>query len=264
MVIIPEYRIEYKYGDSFRIKPLFDTHIGNAYCDIDSIKRYLSDTDDKTYIIGGGDTLDSVIVGDKRYAKHVDVTVGDAIVDEQIEIAYDILKPYANRIIGLGSGNHEATISHRNGTHPTRRLSQMLGVKHLGYSWLVKLMFSENGGRVRSVLLRGHHGWGGGSRTQGADLTKYSKDAAYWDADIFLYGHVHRRQSDMISRLSLVGKTLVSKPKHMFICGTFLKTLSLTDDATYSEMAGYPPTPIGGVNITIRPTNKWVNIESDV
>ena len=264
MVIIPEYRIEYKYGDSFRIKPLFDTHIGNAYCDIDSIKRYLSDTDDKTYIIGGGDTLDSVIVTDKRYAKHVDGSTSDAIIDEQIDVAYDILKPYKDRIVGLGSGNHEETIVTRNGTNPTRRLSRMLGVPHLGIDWHIRMVFSENGSSGRTLVIFGHHGWGGGSRTIGADLTKFSRKATDTDADIYLFGHVHRRQSVMLTRTGFRGGKHVAKELHLFICGTFLKTFSLTDESTYSERAGFPPTPIGGVNITITPTAKWVKIESDV
>jgi len=34
-------------------------------------------------------------------------------------------------------------------------------------------------------------------------------------------------------------------------------------DATYSEVCGYPPTSIGGVNIDITPdTNGWVKIET--
>ena len=113
----------------------------------------------------------------------------------------------------------------------------------------------------RKVVIRGHHGWGGGSRTQGADLTKYSRDVAYWDADIFGYGHVHRLQDDRIPRLGLVGKKLIAKPKVMVICGTFLKTLSEDASPSYSERAGYPPTEIGGAIISIKPdSHKWVDI----
>jgi len=140
----------------------------------------------------------------------------------------------------------------------------MLDTTSLGFSWLVRLSFKENGSRGRLLVIRGHHGWGGGSRTQGADLTKYSKDLTYWDADMFLYGHVHKRQSDKIDRMGLVGTKLVSKPKWIFICGTFLKTLSDTDEATYSEEKGYPPVSIGGVNIGIKPDREWMAIESDI
>jgi hypothetical protein len=141
----------------------------------------------------------------------------------------------------------------------------MLDTPSLGFSWIVVLRFREETGRGRTLIVRGHHGWGGGSRTQGADLTKYSKDMAFWpDANIYLYGHVHRRQSDQIETFGVCGTKLVPKPKHIYLCGTFLKTYSLTDEATYSEEKGYPPVSIGGVNISIKPDQQWLTVESDV
>ena len=138
----------------------------------------------------------------------------------------------------------------------------------LGYSGLIKIIFREQSksggklGRGRTVIIRYHHGWGGGSRTQGADLTKFSKDVAYWDADIFLYGHVHRKQTDAIPRLGLVGEKLISKPKIMCICGTFLKTYTGSMEPTYSEVKGYPPVEIGGVVVNIKPDKDWVKIKA--
>lgn len=264
-MILHEVQIPYKYGDTITLKPLFDAHVGNRYCDIRALRAYLADSDDKTYIIGGGDLIDAVVTKDiKRYTKASDDTDGDDIIDIQLNKLQEILEPYKDRIIGLGTGNHESTITKYHGTNPMRRLARRLNTVSLGFSWLVRLRFREAKGRGRTLTIRGHHGWGGGSRTQGADLTKYSKDIAYWAADMFLYGHVHRRQSDHIDRLAWVGgKKLISKPKHIFICGTFLKTLSDTDDATYSEEKGYPPVSIGGINIRIQPSGTWLKIEDD-
>lgn len=264
-MILHEVKIPYKYGDTITIKPLFDAHVGNTYCDELALKKYLADGDEKTYILGGGDLIDAIVTKDiRRYMKHSDGTVGDAVIDEQIDKIEKLLSPYRGRILGLGSGNHETAVLKHHGTNPIRRLAKRLDTVSLGYSSMVRLRFSENGNRGRTVTLFVHHGWGGGSRTQGADLTKFSKHISHWDADLFLYGHVHRRQSDKIDRLSWVGKSLVSKPIHMFICGTFLKTLSETDEPTYSEEKGYPPVSIGGINITIKPSNQWVEVDSDV
>jgi len=264
-MIVHEYCIPYKtYSDVFTLKPIFDVHLGNSYCDKQAFISYLADSDDKTYFIGGGDIMDSIITKDiKRYQKHSDATEGDDIIDQQIKMAYELLLPYKDRIIGLGTGNHEDAITKYCATNPTRRLCELLDVKPLGYSWIVTLRFSRPSGGGRKLIIKGHHGWGGGSRTQGADLTKFSKDMNYWDADMFLYGHVHKRQSDKIDRLSVAGKQLLAKPKYLFICGSFLKTLSLTDEATYSEKAGYPPIAIGGLNIKVRPTRDWLEIEDD-
>jgi len=263
-MIVTTYRIPYKYGQTIKIKPIFDLHSGNTSFDKPALKKFLADSDEDTYFIGGGDMADAIVVKDIRYRKSGDSTEGDDIIDEQVEELHDLLSPYQDRIIGLGDGNHEKTIRLKCGTNMTKRLCKRFGVTHLGYSWLVRLIFRENKGRGRMVVLRGHHGWGGGSRTQGADLTKYSRDLQYWDADIFLYGHVHRKQSDRVPRIGLVGEKMISKPKLMGICGTFLKTYSNTANSTYSEESGYPPTEIGGITVNIKPIEKWVKYWIDV
>ena len=265
-MIIHEFSLKYKLGDTIKLKPIFDVHLGNRYTDVRAFKAFLADSDENTYFLGGGDLLDCVITKDvKRYMKHADASEKDSIIDEQIQQAYELLLPYKEQIIGLGTGNHESVINKYHGTHPIRRLCEKLETVSLGFSWIVSLRLREENGRGRSLIIRGHHGWGGGSRTQGADLTKYSKDMAYWSADMFLYGHVHKRQSDKIDRMAVRGTKIIAKPKYIYLCGTFLKTFSLTDEATYSEEKGYPPVSIGGINIYIKPdANKWLNIESDI
>ena len=264
-MVVFTYRINYKYGETIKIKPLFDVHYLNTNCDVNAAKKYLAeDNDPNTYIIGGGDTMDSIIVTDKRYRKSADAAEGEAIIDEAIDGAERILGPYKDKLIGLASGNHEDKILEVVGTDPIARLCKRLQCKNLGYSGLIRLILSENGARIRTVIIRYHHGWGGGSRTQGADLTKYSKDLAYWDADIFLYGHVHRKQADRVPRLGLSGETLISKPKMECICGTFLKTYSKGIRPTYSEKAGYPPVEVGGLVVNIKPVERWVDIWTDL
>lgn len=244
-------RIDYAYGDVFTLKPLADIHLGARACDEAAFKRYLAESDDHTFFIGVGDMLDSIIVTDPRYRKSGDSTEDEAVIDEQVNRMYDYLAPYAERILGLGTGNHEDAITRRAGSNLIRRLCDKLAVPFLGYSWLYRLQFRMEVGHGRTIVLRGHHGWGGGSRTQGADLTKFSRDVAYFDADLFLYGHVHRCQHDKVPRLSLVGDKLVARPKHLVLCGTFLKTLSDNESPTYSEAKGYPPVEIGAPRITI-------------
>jgi len=261
-MITEEKRITYKYGDTFTLKPIADVHLGAVACDEKAFKDYLADSDDKTLFLGIGDLYDAIIVTDKRYDKSSDASDGDDIVDFQVNKGVELLMPYKDKILGMGYGNHERTIIRRSGSDMMKRTCRRLGVPELGYSGLFKLIFRMEHGVGRSVVIRYHHGWGGGSRTQGADLTKYSKDVAYWDADLFLYGHVHKKQDDEVPRLSLRGTKLIAKPKTMVICGTFLKTYLDSSDATYSEVSGYPPTTIGGVNIDITPdTNSWVKIE---
>lgn len=257
-------KIPYKSGDTIKLKPVGDIHFGSRHCDVKALKRFLGEPEPQTYLIGMGDWLDCIIVGDvKRYRKSGDGSEGEEIVDEQVDSLVDIMRPFAPQIIGIGTGNHEDTITKHCGTNPARRMADLLGVPYLGYSFLLRLMFTlgDGNGGGRTVVVRGHHGFGGGSRTQGADLTKFSKDMAYFDADVFLYGHVHRLQCDTVPRLALRGDALIAKPKHLCICGTFLKTYSDSTDVTYSEAKGYPPVSLGGLEISIKPdSHAWCDI----
>jgi hypothetical protein len=265
MITSTKINIEYKsYTDIIKIKPIFDVHIGAVACDIRAFKAYLADSDENTYFFCGGDLYDSVVATDPRYRKSSDASDGDAIIDKQVNKGIELLEPYKDRIIAMGTGNHEDVVTKRCGTNMMQRTCDALGVPFVGFSGMFRVNLRKGSGGGRMVTFRYHHGWGGGSRTQGADLTKYSKDMQYYDADVFLYGHVHRRQVDYVPRLGLAGDNLIAKPKVMAICGTFLKTYTNTIDPTYSEIKGYPPVSVGGVVIEIRPQKHWVKIKANV
>lgn len=265
-MVILQTKLPYKFGETIKIKPIFDVHFGNKFCDVTAFERYLEkDDDENTYFVGGGDLLDSIITSDlKRYRKSSDATERDDIIDYQVGGMANILKPYAPRILGLGSGNHEDVITKKCGTNPTNRLCGELGVKYLGYSCLIRLLLTDNGGRGRSVIIRMHHGWGGGSRTRGANITKFERDIGKWDADIFLYGHVHQKQFDRMPRLGLSGDKLIARHQLLGICGTYLKTYSDTPDPSYSEIAGFPPVEIGGIVINIKPLSRGYDLWAEM
>ena len=60
-MIVSTSRIQYKYGETIKLKPIFDVHGGNKYSDKAALKRFLADSDESTYFFGGGDYLDSII-----------------------------------------------------------------------------------------------------------------------------------------------------------------------------------------------------------
>lgn len=194
----------------------------------------------------------------------MDATTQECVIDEQIEEAYQCLLPYKDRIIGLGEGNHERVIANM-GTNPIQRLSDKLGCEYLGYTFMCQLRLRTKSGIGRTVTIYGNHGWGGGSRTQGGDLTKFARPTGYYDADLFLFGHVHRSQHDEIARLGIVQNKLIAKPKHVCICGTFLKTISPDAIPSWAETRGFQPAKIGGINITIKPSmHNWCNIKVQI
>ena len=119
IVEVQTYRILYKYGDTFTIKPILDPHLGAKASDVPALKKYLAGSNKKTYFIGIGDLFDSIIWTDPRYTKSNDATAENEILDEQINMGAELLWPYREKIIGLGMGNHEWNVVKRHGTNPT-------------------------------------------------------------------------------------------------------------------------------------------------
>lgn len=255
-------RIPYKYGETIKIKPIFDVHYGCTECDISEFKKYINEDDD-SYFIGGGDWLDSIIVSDsKRYKKSSDASNTDDIIDEQVDGFYELIKHKKDRILCALTGNHESNISKRYGTSPIKRLCKLLNVPYLGYSGFLKLVLHEDGSRVRTVMFYLNHGFGGG-RTLGADLTRYYQTMNCYEADCYLFGHTHQKHWTPVERIGVRGNKIIHDSKHLIVCGTFLRTLSNNTDSTYAEEKGYRPVSLGGVKISIKPNNIFADIWVD-
>jgi hypothetical protein len=247
--------IQYKYGQTFRIKPCFDWHFGHRYCDLRALKAYISNgyDDENCYVVGGGDIADSILPVDKRYRKSSDgLGEGDAAINYIQDGLTEMFLPYKGRILGLGLGNHEDTVLKKSGVHIIRELCRRLECKSLGYQWAITLNFSENGNRGHKIVIFGQHGWGGGTRTEGGSITKYSKHALYWDADIFFYGHDHRLEHHVIPFMGIRGEQYLPKNKHIILPGTFLRTFSKTDEPTWAETRGFHPAPLQGTDLYIK------------
>lgn len=267
-MIVETVHIPYKAGDIFKLIPISDIHYDgkgkNSLCDSNKLKKDLAEeVDDKTIILTVGDNFGGILPKDvKRYRKEHDSAEGPDILDESIEGLAEIFMPYREQIYGLSDGNHEDTILANCGTNMTKRLVEKLnnGIKkpisYLGYSSLFQIKFREKDGRGRTLVVRLHHGWGGGSRTQGADVTKFAHDVQYWDAQLFLYGHVHKMKTNDIEEGKIVGEnSWKSYLKRMCICGTYQKTYSKSRSATYAERKGYPPTSMRHPIIYLKPNN---------
>jgi hypothetical protein len=262
-MIAHTHEIEYKYGDTIKLIPFFDTHIGALACDVKALKRDIAKAaaEPKALFLLGGDMVDSIIANDKRYqASSVAGSSVDDIVDYEVDHAVDLFSPLRGRIIGALTGNHEWTVTQRCGTNPAKRIARRLDTPYLGFCSMVRLyayaIHNNKRCRGRSIDIWAHHGHGSGGRTRGGSLTKYDKVRKDIEASIFLFGHDHKLLTDMPTILYHAGDKVGEKNQVLALCGTYLRTFSDDTNPTYSERAGYPPTRIGHPTIEITPNSE--------
>lgn len=205
--------------------------------------------------------MDMVIVKDlKRYRKSQDAIEGEDVIDQQIDGMYSLLEPHKDRILVIGDGNHERTISGY-GSNPSKRLAKMLGTKLGGYTYFLKLQLHENDARVRTITTFCHHGWGGACRTEGGSLTKYARHMGRVKAAICLYGHDHQALAypcPIIGPGS--GNKIFDEMRFCGLTGTFLTTYGDGTEEGYGAVKGYNPVALGGLIISLKPTKSDLDV----
>jgi len=249
-----------KPGTEFKLIPYGDVHLGAAACERERFREMLRrhGKQKNTYLIDMGDACECIIpVDNKRFrpsSVHPALLEGtvpaEDWIDTEINWYVEDLKKYidTDKHLGIVAGNHHDTIAKRYGTDPTRRIAARLGIKNLGYCFYYRLIFKHTSGRTSSLLIYGHHGWGGGGRTDGGSITKYARDARnHTGTDICIYGHDHKKWVYPIIRTEPIGNKQKERRALVANTGTFLKTHGSTEAPTYSELAGYPPTDLGYV-----------------
>ena len=177
-----------------------DVHWDNPNCDRRLYLRHLEEAKERgAGIIDVGDWY-CAMQGkfDKRSNKSAirpEHQVGDYL-DALTRTGIEFLKPYADRIVVMGHGNHETSIRERHEVDLTERLvsglSLTTGHKILkgGYSGWVVFRHSDGGIRTNVVKLWYIHGYGGGGPVT-VDNIQAQRQLGYVDADILVSGHTH-------------------------------------------------------------------------
>lgn len=203
--------------------------------------------------------MECVVPVDKRFQVSQLVTSNDdpdSFLDYQTSEITNLLEPYREQLIGMAMGNHELTIIKKFGHNPHRKACTELNCEDLGFSFLMRLSLVPPGrnSHKNSVIIYGHHGWGGNSRTAGGNLTKFSRALeSYW-ADVYLFGHSHDLVSRRIPRLYVDRRGNVQhRPAIVANVGTFKRTLSKGIIPSWEESMGFPPRTLGGVVLKIYP-----------
>lgn len=257
-MIRAEFRFKYRLGDVFTLYPLADLHSGSPEFLEKRLRNDLACVDEKSIIIGNGDWFDAIVLSDPRYSKQSDMAKSPAMINEAVEYLAGILRPVSHLIYGVGIGNHEEKYIDKSGCDPVLMLIDKISndehrVKHLGMSSFIRLVFEhESGGRVRNVTIYQHHGFGAGGRTAGYSVTKYTRHAQDFDADVYCYGHDHTIKDlrEMGTQLGIDAKLgWRERKRFLALCGCYKKTLNNSEYPTYEERCGFGVSPLGCLKI---------------
>ena len=119
---------------------------------------------------------------------------------QQISHMVDLLRPLANKIIGVTAGNHENRVYRNDGIDTTRLVCRELGIedRYAPEGVLIFLHFGTRNGHGRHkdkstkqwYSIYATHGSGGG-RKEGAKAIRLADMAATVDADVYIHSHTH-------------------------------------------------------------------------
>lgn len=156
------------------------------------------------WFLGMGDYIDFLSPSNRQRLRGAALydTAEDVIDDKALELTMELyethLKPTKGRWLGLLEGHHFTQL--KTGDTTDMRLCQMLDTKFLGTSAYIRLQFRQQTER-HSLIVWAHHGAGGGSKAA-APVQKLENIAPYWDADVFVMGHMTKQAMASINRIS--------------------------------------------------------------
>ena len=257
---VHELRVHFQKTDKrFRFLALTDLHWDSAHCDRAFLKKHLDYAlEENAPVVIVGDLFD-VMQG--KYDPRADPDTlrpehrGSNYFDLISSTALEWFAPYARILCLITPGNHEASVIKRNEIDLLDRLTHSLRTQHrspviYGEDWCYLLqkntrssaMNSET--KTKKIFL--HHGYGGGGEA-GRGVTQHQATRSQWQADCFISGHIHRRNTDHNVITSVTGKGRIETTDQWFIrCGSYKQEL----DCSWHISRGAAARPLGGWWIT--------------
>lgn len=207
-----------------------------------------------------GDYCECINIDDKRFdPQSIDPNYNikslSRLVSQQIDDITFLLKPIANKCIGLLTGNHEETIRLRYHRDVGYDIAKELNIldRYVGYDGWIRLIFTRNKRDSTMFTIYASHGFGG-ARKSGPKVNRLEDVAHVFDADIIILGHEHKKIiAPPVLKLGLnqLGD-LIQKRQFALMSGSYLRGYN-RKATTYVEKKGYPPADLGTVTISLKP-----------
>jgi len=221
--------------ESALIVPIADLHIGDPLFNEQAfieLRRWIEKTPN-AFVLLLGDVLNCATKNSVS-----DVYEEELPPQKAKKKAFTLLKPIANKIIAIVTGNHEYRIWKESGNDIAEDLSFMLDVPYAREGALVNVKVGEyrNKGRVNYTIY-GTHGRGTG-RTKGAKINMLRRLRDIVLADVYVMGHIHDAMVNW-------GAYYVPDVRHRTILKIpqlFVSTGSFLEWGGYAERDIYEPT----------------------
>lgn len=228
-----------------------DEHWDNAHCDRRLLtKHHQEAVARRAPIFKFGDTFCAM---QGKWDKRADNTQlrpehrGGNYLNQLVNTAADYYEPYADNIVLITPGNHEGSILQRHQFDLIQALHARLAarskVPHIGsYCGFVQFRFEFSGTFITKTLCY-HHGYGGGGEvTRG--FIDHNRTRGQYQADIYVSGHIHRRNSDENIMISCTPSGKIRRDQQLFLRSSTYK--DEWDGGGYHVMNGRAGRPIGG------------------
>ena len=188
-----------------------DIHVGSSHSDLEHVREELQwARRNNARVLVNGDMLDGVYSGDKRFRPSClkpDLAHRDDVLDAELDMAFQLYRPYADLLDMCGLGNHEDHLVRLGHTDPILRLVQRLnddlkcqGSKHQisygGYAGMILYQMPQ-GNRLNLAY---HHGWGKGAALS-SSLAQFKSLDYLEDIDVYWLGHLHSRLNSQVFRV---------------------------------------------------------------
>lgn len=175
---------------------LSDMHLDSDHCDRALLKDLLEEaTSTGAGIFHFGDLLDMMQGRNDRRGSKSQLKPEYKDDDYVGEVKADIvrfLRPYAGSFVMMGTGNHDLGPLKWLEYDLLDAICRDLEINRMGYSGFIRFQFSQSegkGNRTRKIM-HFHHGSVGGETTMG--IQRVQRDAAKYQADIYVSGHQHQ------------------------------------------------------------------------
>lgn len=242
-----------------------DDHIGTKHHAGKALKRQIDaiKNDKRAMWIHLGDKGEFIAPSDPRWDVDVieDWVKPDNIAECQTDYWCDIYSSIKNKGLGLLEGNHEDAIRTHSHVDVQANICKRIGLDNLGYSCFIRFSFRrKNSTEVHSFTGFFTHG-SGSAVTKGAKLNKLQRIMESFDADLYATGHMHDLITDTKPYLTLDSSNRIKQREKVgAVAGCWFRTYSQGVRASYGEKKMYPPTAIGAVMFTIKPTRKQISV----